>query len=139
MRGTLAEQERDAIELFARADRLEPDTNSVVRTPPHFIPLTHLHTTHTQPAPAAQRKHALSHAIKLAHSPHTSLKRMAAINIAKFFKAFPDLEEDAINAVYDLCEDQDPNVRFVRATDHSLADFFFTDTNRGIQSCRSDV
>ncbi|KAH9026561.1 hypothetical protein EDB84DRAFT_1579770 [Lactarius hengduanensis] len=44
------------------------------------------------------RKHALSHAIKLAHSP-------------KFFKAFPDLEEDAIIAVYDLCEDQDPNMR----------------------------
>ncbi|KAH9026572.1 hypothetical protein EDB84DRAFT_1401310 [Lactarius hengduanensis] len=33
-----------------------------------------------------------------------------ASNIAKF-KAFPDLEEDAINAVYDLCEDQDPNIR----------------------------
>ncbi|KAI9437549.1 apoptosis inhibitory protein 5-domain-containing protein, partial [Lactarius indigo] len=53
----------------------------------------------------------LSHAIKLAHSHHTSLRRMAASNIAKFFKAFPDLEEDAINAVYDLCEDQDPNIR----------------------------
>ncbi|KAH9017322.1 hypothetical protein EDB85DRAFT_2155272 [Lactarius pseudohatsudake] len=35
---------------------------------------------------------------------------MGASNIAKF-KAFPDLEEDAINAVYDLCEDQDPNIR----------------------------
>ena len=73
---------------------------------------THLHTSlahsHTL---AVQKKHALSHAIKLSHSPHTSLKRMAASNIAKFFKAFPDLEEDAINAVYDLCEDQDPNVR----------------------------
>lgn len=62
-----------------------------------------------------QRKHALVHAIKLAHSPHTSLKRLAAMNIAKFFKAFPDLEEDAINAIYDLCEDQDPNVRCARA------------------------
>ncbi|KAI9437538.1 apoptosis inhibitory protein 5-domain-containing protein [Lactarius indigo] len=87
MPGGLAEQERDAIELFGRADRVVvPDTNSV-------------------------RKHALSHAIKLAHSHHTSLRRMAASNIAKFFKAFPDLEEDAINAVYDLCEDQDPNIR----------------------------
>ncbi|KAF8269291.1 apoptosis inhibitory protein 5-domain-containing protein [Lactarius quietus] len=86
MPGSLAEQERDAIELFGRADRLVPDTNSV-------------------------RKHALSHAIKLAHSHHTSLKRMAAVNIAKFFKAFPELEEDAINTVYDLCEDQDPNIR----------------------------
>ncbi|KAH8993434.1 hypothetical protein EDB92DRAFT_2086336, partial [Lactarius akahatsu] len=42
---------------------------------------------------------------------HTSLRRMAASNIATLFKAFPDLEEDAINAVYDLCEDQDPNIR----------------------------
>lgn len=86
MPASLAEQERDAIELFGRADRLVPDTNSV-------------------------RKHALGRAIRLAHSPHTSLKRMAAVNIAKFFKAFPDLEEDAINAVYDLCEDQDSNTR----------------------------
>ncbi|KAH9017315.1 hypothetical protein EDB85DRAFT_2155262 [Lactarius pseudohatsudake] len=97
MPGGLAEQERDAIELFGRADRVVPDANSV-------------------------RKHALSHAIKLAHSHHTSLRRMAASNVAKFFKAFPDLEEDAINAVYDLCEDQDPNY-----------------TNRGIQGCRADV
>ena len=62
---------------------------------------------------------------------------MAAVNIAKFFKAFPDLEEDAINAVYDLCEDQDPNVRscFVSVTTDSSA----IDTNRGIQGYRSDV
>ncbi len=73
----------------------------------------------------------MSHAIKLAHSPHTSLKRMAAINIAKFFKAFPDLEEDAINAVYDLCEDQDPNVRvspeqIPSTVDLTLIFFFFS-------------
>ena len=30
---SLAEQERDAIELFGRADRRAPDTNSVVRSP----------------------------------------------------------------------------------------------------------
>jgi hypothetical protein len=29
---------------------------------------------------------------------------VAAVNVAKFFKAFPDLEEDASNARYDLCE-----------------------------------
>ena len=49
--------------------------------------------------------------MKLVHSPHTSLKRLAAMNITKFFKAFPDLEEDAINGIYDLCEDHDPDVR----------------------------
>ncbi len=51
------------------------------------------------------------HAIHLSRSPHASLKRLAAINIVKFFKAFPDLEEESINAIYDLCEDQDQNVR----------------------------
>ena len=28
-----------------------------------------------------------------------------------FITEFQDLEDDAINAVYDLCEDQDPRVR----------------------------
>lgn len=28
-----------------------------------------------------------------------------------YIKSSEDLEEAAINAVYDLCEDQDPNVR----------------------------
>jgi hypothetical protein len=27
-----------------------------------------------------------------------------AVNVAKFFKALPGLEEDAINAIYNLCE-----------------------------------
>ena len=62
------------------------------------------------PSRVAQRRDALVHAIKLSHSPHTSLKRLAAVNIPVFFKAFPDLEEEAINAIYDLCEDQDQNV-----------------------------
>lgn len=30
----------------------------------------------------------------------------------KFFNNFPDLEDAAIDAIYDLCEDQDPMVRF---------------------------
>jgi hypothetical protein len=133
MPGSLAEQERSAIELFARADRLVPDNHSVVRHP-----LTLPKHTHTDPL-APQRKHALSHAIKLAHSPHTSLKRMAAVNIAKFFKAFPELEEDAINAVYDLCEDQDPNVRPVTLrTIHQLT-LSTADTNRGVQGYCANV
>ena len=69
----------------------------------------------------AQRRDALVHAIELSHSPHASLKHLAAMNIAKFFKAFPDYEEDAINAIYDLCEDQDQNVCGVDApTPHFL-------------------
>ncbi|KAI0275618.1 apoptosis inhibitory protein 5-domain-containing protein [Russula aff. rugulosa BPL654] len=83
---SLATQEREATDIFNRADRRGPPTNSV-------------------------RKDALVHAIHLSRSPHASLKRLAAINIVKFFRAFPDLEEEAINAVYDLCEDQDQNIR----------------------------
>jgi hypothetical protein len=69
---------------------------------------------------------------------------MAAVNIAKFFKAFPDLEEDAINAVYDLCEDQDPNVRSCScqcglSTVRLINPFLYIDTNRGVQGHRSDV
>ncbi|KAN0116351.1 Apoptosis inhibitory protein 5 (API5) domain containing protein [Russula decolorans] len=83
---SLAAQEREAVDIFNRADRRGPPTSSV-------------------------RKDALVHAIHLSRSPHASLKRLAAINIVKFFRAFPDLEEEAINAVYDLCEDQDQNIR----------------------------
>ncbi|KAH9991813.1 apoptosis inhibitory protein 5-domain-containing protein [Russula vinacea] len=83
---SLAAQEREAVDLFARADRRGPSTSSV-------------------------RRDALVHAIHLSRSPHVSLKRLAAINIVKFFRAFPDLEEEAINAIYDLCEDQDQNIR----------------------------
>jgi hypothetical protein len=38
------------------------------------------------------------------------LKILAAGDIKYFFKDFPDLEETAINAIYDLCEDQDSEV-----------------------------
>ncbi|KAI6010504.1 apoptosis inhibitory protein 5-domain-containing protein [Pisolithus marmoratus] len=51
--------------------------------------------------------------IHLVHSPQTSLqsKSYAAGQIPRFFNDFPDLEEEAINAVYDLCEDHDSKVR----------------------------
>lgn len=39
------------------------------------------------------------------HSPYTNLKILAANNFKNFIKDFPELEDDAINAVYDLCED----------------------------------
>ena len=105
---SLAAQEREAVDLFARADRRGPSTSSVVRIsfPLSSAPVVFL----IRPA---QRRDALVHAIHLSRSPHVSLKRLAAVNIVKFFRAFPDLEEEAINAIYDLCEDQDQNVRSV--------------------------
>ncbi|TFY82398.1 hypothetical protein EWM64_g1610 [Hericium alpestre] len=60
---------------------------------------------------ARVRRDALKRLIELSRSPYTSLKKISAGNITKFFKDFPDLDEDAINAVYDLCEDQDSKVR----------------------------
>ena len=44
--------------------------------------------------------------IELARSPHPKLKITVAQNLKVFVKDFPELEDDAINAVYDLCEDQ---------------------------------
>ncbi|KAH7912430.1 apoptosis inhibitory protein 5-domain-containing protein [Hygrophoropsis aurantiaca] len=59
----------------------------------------------------ATRREAFKQLIELTHSENSSLKSYAANNIKSFFSDFPDLEEDAINAVYDLCEDQDSAVR----------------------------
>ncbi|KAF6761162.1 apoptosis inhibitory protein 5-domain-containing protein [Ephemerocybe angulata] len=57
------------------------------------------------------RKETLTVLIRTTHSASTTLKILAAKNIQFFFKDFPELEEQAINAVYDLCEDQDSEVR----------------------------
>lgn len=59
------------------------------------------------------RRGAFRELIQLVHSPQASLqsKSYAAGQIPRFFNDFPDLEEEAINAVYDLCEDQDSKVR----------------------------
>ncbi|KAI6166034.1 apoptosis inhibitory protein 5-domain-containing protein [Pisolithus thermaeus] len=59
------------------------------------------------------RRGAFLELIQLVHSPQTSpqSKSYAAGQIPRFFNDFPDLEEEAINAVYDLCEDQDSKIR----------------------------
>jgi hypothetical protein len=57
-----------------------------------------------------QRREAFQELIALTHSRHPLLKSYAAGHIHVFFNDVPDLEEDAINAVYDLCEDQDSKV-----------------------------
>ncbi|KAI9571674.1 hypothetical protein HD554DRAFT_2168922 [Boletus coccyginus] len=57
------------------------------------------------------RRDAFQELIALTNSSHPLLKSYAAGHIHVFFNDFPDLEEDAINAVYDLCEDQDAKVR----------------------------
>ncbi|KAK0194890.1 hypothetical protein F5146DRAFT_1132309 [Armillaria mellea] len=71
------------------------------------------------------RKAALQKLIDLAHSSSAHFKILAAQNIKFFFADFPELEEDAINAVYDICEDQSSKVRtegYIAITGLSAAD-----------------
>lgn len=60
---------------------------------------------------APLRQEALRCLINLAHSDSASLKTLAAENIRFFLNDFPDLEEEAIDAIYDLCEDSSSEVR----------------------------
>ncbi|KIK69374.1 hypothetical protein GYMLUDRAFT_53796 [Collybiopsis luxurians FD-317 M1] len=58
------------------------------------------------------RRSALKQLVSSTHSSSsTQAKIFAALNIPEFFLDFPDFEEDAINAVYDLCEDTSSQVR----------------------------
>lgn len=41
---------------------------------------------------------------------NSSAKRLASQFIARFLKHFPDLAEEAVDALFDLCEDEDVNV-----------------------------
>ena len=58
-----------------------------------------------------QRKTAFENLIELTRIGAPPLKIVAAQQISRFLDDFPDLEEDAINAVYDLCEDSLTEVR----------------------------
>lgn len=49
--------------------------------------------------------------LELTHSDSMESKRFAAANIKNYITLFPDLEDDVINAIYDLCEDQASLVR----------------------------
>ncbi|PIL36299.1 hypothetical protein GSI_01962 [Ganoderma sinense ZZ0214-1] len=83
---SLAEQEKDIRDLLRRAERTPVKTSAL-------------------------RRDTLKRLIDLAHSPHPSLKIIAATHLKLFVRDFSDLEDDAINAVYDLCEDPVAAVR----------------------------
>jgi len=51
----------------------------------------------------------------LTHAQDASAKIFAAANIRHFFADFPELETDAINAIYDLCEDPSSKVDGIEA------------------------
>ncbi|TFK44662.1 apoptosis inhibitory protein 5-domain-containing protein [Crucibulum laeve] len=86
MERTVSEQEREMKEAIRRANGSPDKTGNI-------------------------RRGALNRVIDSINSPYPSLKILAAASIHNFFKDFPGLQETAINAVYDLCEDQDQDVR----------------------------
>ena len=111
---SLAEQEKDIRDLLRRAERTPVKTSALVCPPPPFLPFfspSSASSTHP-PSTVRQRRDTLKRLIDLAHSSHPSLKIIAATNLKLFIRDFPDLEDDAINAVYDLCEDPVAGVRF---------------------------
>ncbi|KIJ39419.1 hypothetical protein M422DRAFT_781003 [Sphaerobolus stellatus SS14] len=62
-------------------------------------------------APQDTKREALRRLMHLAHTPSRELKIFAAQHLNIYFKEFPELEEDVIDCVYDICEDQDSQVR----------------------------
>lgn len=69
---------------------------------------------------AFQRQETLKRLIHSAHSQYAPLKILAAGNMRFFLKDFPDLEEAAIDAIYDLCEDSAAQVYPFPAATHSF-------------------
>ncbi|EAU91640.2 hypothetical protein CC1G_09322 [Coprinopsis cinerea okayama7 len=59
----------------------------------------------------ALRRNTLQRLMVLSQSPHPELKILAAQNIPIYFSDDPEQGEQAINAIYDLCEDQSSQVR----------------------------
>ncbi|TFK54567.1 hypothetical protein OE88DRAFT_1625540 [Heliocybe sulcata] len=80
------EQEREIRELLRRADRHADRAGNL-------------------------RRETLRKLIELAHSPYPTVKSLVASNIKNYIVDFPDMEDDAINAVYDLCEDPISKIR----------------------------
>ncbi|KAK1232359.1 hypothetical protein PQX77_004523 [Marasmius sp. AFHP31] len=66
------------------------------------------------------RKNALRQIIDATRSSYPQVKIFAARNMAELFPHFPDLEEEAVNAIYDLCEDPDSQVRIEGYTTLSM-------------------
>ena len=58
-----------------------------------------------------QRREALKCLISTAQATDPTLKKIVTEKVKDFFVDFPDLQDEAINAIYDLCEDQDQSVR----------------------------
>ncbi|KAH8116616.1 hypothetical protein DFH11DRAFT_1221980 [Phellopilus nigrolimitatus] len=57
------------------------------------------------------RKEAFKRLLGFAHAEDALHKKLVTEKVKEYFVDFPDLQDEAINAVYDLCEDQDQEIR----------------------------
>lgn len=60
-----------------------------------------------------QRKEAFRRLLNLAQEPDSFSKKLVTEKVKDFFVDFPELQDEAINIVYDMCEDQDQEVRII--------------------------
>ncbi|THH02961.1 hypothetical protein EW145_g6651 [Phellinidium pouzarii] len=57
------------------------------------------------------RREAFRRLLSLAQVKNAAHKKMVTEKVKDYFVDFPDLQDEAINAVYDMCEDQDQTIR----------------------------
>ena len=60
-----------------------------------------------------QRREAIEYVLRLAKSPDRRHKALAARNLPTYYERAPDRREELHEAIYDLCEDAEPEVRAV--------------------------
>jgi hypothetical protein len=60
-----------------------------------------------------QRREAIEYVFRLAKSPDRRHKALAAKNLPTYYERTPDRREELHEAIYDLCEDAEPEVRVV--------------------------
>jgi len=60
-----------------------------------------------------QRREAIEYVFRLAKSPDRRHKALAAKNLPTYYERAPDRREELHEAIYDLCEDAEPEVRVV--------------------------
>ena len=60
-----------------------------------------------------QRREAVEYVLRLAKSSDRRHKALAAKNLPTYYERAPDRREEVHEAIYDLCEDAEPEVRAV--------------------------
>lgn len=60
-----------------------------------------------------QRREAVEYVLRLAKSPDRRHKALAAKSLPTYYERAPDRREELHEAIYDLCEDSEPEVRAV--------------------------